>query len=272
MSDNGYSTLTEKQSINSALKRMQGRVALIIGGGTGIGNATATLFSQEGASVCVMGRRTEPLDMTVKSIQKVGGHAVQYVGDATDEVQVQQAIKVAMDTFGNLDCLVNCAGIVNRTEEVTTMTVENWNNIIDTNLKSVFLTTKFFIQSLLANNRAGTIVNISSISAHISPPGYATSSASKAAILAYTRVNALQYAPYKIRCNCVSPGIIHTPMFYTGRSETNIDISIFDNMHPLRRIGQPIDVANAVLFLSSQESDWITGQELIIDGGFSISG
>jgi len=127
------------------------------------------------------------------------------------------------------------------------------------------------LQNMLDNNIKGTITNITSISAHRATSGYATYSASKGAVISYTRVIALQYASKGIRANCVSPGIILTPMTYVDRE--NFDDNSIDRLnqlHPLGRVGTPIDVAYTVLFLSSEESSWITGQDLIVDGGLSI--
>jgi len=150
------------------------------------------------------------------------------------------------------------------------MTDEEWHRMMDINIKGVFHTTRFVLHNMVENRRNGTIVNIASICAYRASSGYATYSASKGAVIAYTRVIALQYGKYGIRANCVSPGAVDTPMAYVDRTDFPGMISRLNEMHPLGRIGRPEDIACAVLFLSCDESAWITGQDLIVDGGLTI--
>jgi len=252
-------------------QRMLNKVAFITGGGTGIGAAIARLFAKEGASVLIIGRREDPLKFTCKEIEDFGGQASYFCGDITNSRHVQKAINFTNDSLGHITTLVNSAGVAKRNEDPTKLKETDWQFLINVNIKGVFYTTKYVLQNMLDNNIKGTITNITSISAHRATSGYATYSASKGAVISYTRVIALQYASKGIRANCVSPGIILTPMTYVDRE--NFDDNSIDRLnqlHPLGRVGTPIDVAYTVLFLSSEESSWITGQDLIVDGGLSI--
>jgi NAD(P)-dependent dehydrogenase (short-subunit alcohol dehydrogenase family) len=250
--------------------RLKDRVAFITGGGSGIGAAIARLFAQQGARVVVAGRRDEPLAAIVRAIEETGGQAACTSGDVTRLDDVQKMIHFTVDRYGSLDTLVNNAGVIRRTEKVEETTREQWDWLVDTNLKGVFHTTKLCLPFMMQSTR-GTIVNIASINAFVAAPGYATYCATKGGVVAYTRAVALQYAEYGIRANAISPGMVHTPMAYVDRPnfEEVVD-DIVERFYPLKRVGLPEDVAYAALYLASDEASWITGQNLVVDGGFSI--
>lgn len=251
--------------------RMEGRIALITGGGTGIGAAVARLFAREGASVVVTGRREEPLIGVVESIRTSGGRASHCAGDVARMEDAERMVETAHREFGPVDALVNNAGVLSRVEDPATLTDEQWDWQMDTNVRGAFHLTKFAIPDMVAN-RHGTIVTIASLNAHVGSPGYGTYSATKGALVAYSLVLAMQYAQMGIRSNTVSPGIVDTPMASVDRPDFEGMRARLDALHPLGRIGTPEDVANAVLFLSCGESAWVTGQDLVVDGGFSVRG
>lgn len=252
--------------------KMAGRVVFITGGGTGIGAASAELLAREGGKVVIFGRREEPLKGTVDRIKASGGEASYVAGDVSVLNDVQKAIEYSEKTYGPVDALVNNAGVAKITEDPVQMTDAEWEEIIHINLMGVFHTVKFVLGSLVAGHKPGTIVNIASISAHRGSPGYATYSASKAGVIAYTRVVAMQYAKDRIRVNSISPGMVLTDMTKVGRNLTPEVVKELHEINPLGRMGKPEDVAKMVLFLSSEDSEWITGQDFVVDGGLIALG
>ena len=251
-------------------KRMEGRIALITGGGTGIGKAIAILFSEEGAKVVISGRRKDPLEQTVNELTSKGHDVAFITGDVSIMSDAEKMVKFTAEHFGGFDTLVNSAGVISRTEQVETTSDKEWNWQMDINLKGVFHTTKHSLFYMMRQGK-GSIVNIGSISANLAAPGYATYCATKGGVLAYTRVIALQYAKYGIRANVVSPGMVQTPMSYVDRPNFDEMVDkIVEDLYPIKRVGLPIDVAYAVLYLASDEAGYVTGQNLIVDGGFSI--
>lgn len=250
--------------------RLKDRVAFITGGGTGIGAAIANLFAQEGARVVIAGRRSEPLEAVVRAIKDAGGHAAFTCGDVAKLDDAQAMIRFTVDQYGSIDTLVNNAGVIRRTEKVEETTEEQWDWLLDTNLRGVFHTIKFCLPFMM-QSKNGAIVNIASINAFVAAPGYATYCATKGGVIAYTRAVALQYAQYGIRANAISPGMVHTPMAYVDRPNFEEVVNdIVEKFYPLKRVGLPNDVAYAALYLASDEASWITGQNLVVDGGFSI--
>jgi len=249
---------------------MKNCVALITGGGTGIGEAIAKLFAKEGAKVVISGRRSEPLATTVQAIKDADGHAVYISGDVSSMDDARRMVSFTVDQYGWIDTLVNNAGVIRRTEKVEETTEEEWNWLVDINLKGIFHTTKFCLPFMMERKK-GAIVNIGSINAFLAAPGYATYCATKGGVVAYTRAIALQYAKYGIRANVISPGMIHTPMAYVDRPnfEELVD-DIVERFYPIKRVGLAEDVAYAALYLASDEAGWVTGQNLTVDGGFSI--
>lgn len=247
--------------------RLEGRIALVTGGGTGIGRATAERFAGEGASVMISGRRQPPLEETATAIVAAGGKAAFCTGDVAVEADARRMVDATVETFGGLDILVNNASVVRRGEDIRQTTTEEWDRDLDINLKGVFLTTKHALPHL--EKRKGCIVNLSSQLAFIAVPGYATYCATKGGVVAFTRAIAMDAAGSGVRANCVCPGLVDTAMARVDRPDFDQRLAEFEKLHPLGRIGQPEDIANAILFLASDEASWITGQALIVDGGFS---
>ena len=247
--------------------RLEGKVALISGGARGMGATEAKMFAREGAKVVIgdvleeEGRRTEA------EINETGGECIYIQLDVTDESQWKNAVSEAVARFGKLDILVNNAGIF-RTERVEETSGALWDQVMEINAKGVFLGTKAAIPEM-RKAEGGSIINISSGLALVGSNRAAAYAASKGAVRLFTKSTAIQYAKDGIRANSVHPGIIETPMTLPTILNTEEDREQSAARHPLGRIGQPQDIAYGVLFLASDESSFITGSELVIDGGMT---
>jgi len=246
--------------------RLENKVALISGGARGMGAVEAKMFVQEGAKVVIGDVLDEDGKQTEAEINEAGGECVFVHLDVTDETAWQDAVAAAVDRFGKLDILVNNAGIA-RINNVEDTTSDEWDLVMDINAKGVFLGTKAAIPEIRKTG-GGSIVNISSIAGLT---GGRTSSyvASKGAVRLLTKSSAIQYAGEGIRCNSVHPGVIETPMTTPMMLNTQKGRNLNVSRHPLGRVGQPEDIAYGVLFLASDESSFMTGSELIIDGGLT---
>jgi cyclopentanol dehydrogenase len=253
--------------VQEAHMRLGGKVALISGGARGMGAAEARLFAREGARV-VVGDVLEAEGRGVEAEVAVkGGEAVFVRLDVTREADWQAAVALAEQRFGKLDVLVNNAGI-SAAGRVENTTVEAWDRVMDVNAKGVFLGTKAAIPAMRRAG-GGSIVNISSqlglVGMDISSPQY---TASKGAVRLLTKTTALQYAKEKIRANSVHPGPIVTAMTERRRADPDAYALMLSRI-PLGRFGEPEEVAHAVLYLASDESAFVTGSELVIDGGWT---
>lgn len=254
--------------------RLAGRRALITGGGTGIGRATAVLFGREGAKVMVSGRRRPELEETVGEVQRGGGTAGYVQGDVSTQRDAEQMVEQTAATLGGLDILVNNAGIIVRNASVTAVSIEDWERVLNIDLTGVFLVSKFALQHMVKAGHGGTIVNVSSVSGIMADANSAPYNAAKGGLNLLTKNMALDYAPRGIRVNAVCPGRIATPMpksrLKPGEDWEHVLRQWGQNI-PLGRVGQPEDVAQAILFLASDEAAWITGATLVVDGGSTIS-
>jgi cyclopentanol dehydrogenase len=247
--------------------RLAGKVALISGGARGMGAAEARLFAREGARVVI----ADVLDTEARAVEAdvaaKGGEVASVRLDVTREAEWEQAVALAVARFGRLDVLVNNAGIgaAGRVEDTT---ADAWDQVMDVNAKGVFLGTKAAIPAMRRAG-GGSIVNISSqlglVGMDDSSPQY---TASKGAVRLLTKTTALQYAREGIRCNSVHPGPIVTPMTERRRADPAVYQRMLSRI-PLGRYGQPEEVAYAVLYLASDESAFVTGSELVIDGGWT---
>ena len=243
--------------------KFSGKVVIITGGSRGIGKATANLFAKEGASVVITAKNNARLQSAAKELGVVG-----FVGDIRRRDDVENVVKKTLDEFGKIDILVNNAGIFPDVKPLHETSEEEWNEIIDTNLTGQFRFTKAVIPHMMKNG--GCIVNVSSDAGLKSFENFEADSysATKAALIHLTKTWAIEYAKYKIRVNCICPGIVETDMTEPYlRTEADRAMAIAE--HPIGRIGNPEDVAKAILYFASEDSSWITGAILPVDGGIT---
>ncbi len=262
--------------------RLDGKVAIITGAGRGIGRATALRFAREGAAVVVNDVDKEPAEETAAEILSWGGRAVVSLDNTVDLEAARRLVQLAVDAFGKLDILINNAGIT-RDRTFHNMTDELWDFVLDVNLKTAFHTTlaampymrevaKRELQEKGAVSYHRKIHFTSSVAALMGNPGQANYSAAKGALIALTKTLAKELAPFRINVNCVAPGFIETRL--TAEKEEGGEIGIPKPIRdmaiatiPIGRTGKPEDVANAHLFLASEEADFITGHVLVVSGG-----
>ena len=247
--------------------RLKGKVAIISGGARGMGAAEAKLFAREGAKVIICDVLEDEGRQTEAEINEVGGDAVFVKLDVTSQDEWENAVNTAIERFGKLDILVNNAGIIVQST-IEDMTVELWDKVMDVNAKGVFLGTKTAIP-YMKEAGGGSIVNISSISGIVGQDNVnAGYNASKGAVRIFTKAAAVQYAKENIRVNSIHPGPIATPMTAEGRADPE-RVALTAERTPLGRYGEPEEVANAVLFLASDEASYVTGSEIVVDGGYT---
>jgi NAD(P)-dependent dehydrogenase (short-subunit alcohol dehydrogenase family) len=251
-------------------KQFENKVVLVTGGTSGIGRATAVAFAREGAKVVVSGRRKAEGAETVTLVEKAGGQGLFVQADVSDEEQVKKLVQATVDHFGRLDIAFNNAGIEG-IAPLTEATVAQYDQIFNINVKGVFLSLKYEIPAMLKTG-GGSIVNTSSIAGTIGMPGAGIYIASKHAVNGLTKTAALEVAKQGIRVNTVSPAAIQTDMLdrFLGDEEQAKKKEYFAGMHPVGRIGKPEEIASAVLYLSSPGASFITGHDLIVDGGFTV--
>ena len=251
--------------------RLEGKVALISGGARGMGAAEAKLFSREGAKVVIADVLEDAGRQTEAEINETGGDAIFVRLDVTSADDWDAAVARAVEQFGKLDVIVNNAGVSSRVS-IEDTTVEEWDRVMDINAKGVFLGTKAAIAQMKAQGGGGSVINISSISGNIGQENVAAAyNSSKGAVRIFSKSAAVQYAPDGIRVNTIHPGPIQTPMTRAGweGADTFGDSDYVPNdTAPLGRYGKPEEVAYGALYLASDESSYVTGAELVIDGGY----
>ncbi len=249
--------------------RLKDRTALITGAGSGIGRATALLFAREGATVAVADLNESAALETVDMIKQQGGGAAAVSGDVSDPDSARSMVEGALGALGHIDILFNNAGIghVGTLHETE---VDDWDRVINVHLRGVFLVSKYTIPQML-ERRSGVIINMSSTIAHIGLQKRAVYTAAKGGILSLTRSMAVDYAPYNIRVNAICPGTIYTPFVesYLKRSYSDPEKALegIKARQLTGELGRPEDVAYAALYLASDESKFMTGADLTIDGG-----
>ena len=246
--------------------RVEGKVALVSGGARGIGAATAKLLAREGAAVVLADVLEEEGKATEAEISERGGRATFLILDVTDEENWQRVIDATVATYGKLDVVVNNAGISGRTT-VEETEAETWDRVMAVNGKGVFLGTKLAIPELRKSG-GGSIINISSIYGIVGSETSAAYHASKGAVRIFTKAAAIQYASEGIRVNSVHPGFVDSPMTAASHALPEVhDLRV--GRTPLGRMGTPEDIAAGILYLASDESSFVTGSELVIDGGMT---
>jgi NAD(P)-dependent dehydrogenase (short-subunit alcohol dehydrogenase family) len=255
--------------------RLSGKGAIVTGAASGFGRATALLFASEGARVIVADLDEAKGKETVQDIADKGGEAALFVGDISEQSVAYDMVQDAVARFGLLNVLVNNAGISQRAElgRSWDSPEEQWDRVIKNNLRSVYVCSRAAIPAMISAG-SGSIVNVASIAASVSVGGSAYAAA-KGGMLSYTRHIAVELAP-TVRANCVSPGFMRTPMSTGERdgltpAETEERMAQFASFNPMHRAGSVDDIANAILFFASDESSYVTGRELVVDGGHLVS-
>jgi NAD(P)-dependent dehydrogenase (short-subunit alcohol dehydrogenase family) len=247
------------------MSQFVGKVVLITGGNAGIGRAAALEFANQGAKVVVSGRREKEGREVIAEIKALGGKAIFVKTDVSKESDVKAMIEQTLATFGRLDCAFNNAGIVQAPTPLPDQTEETYDQIMDINVKGVWLSLKDEIPAMLKTG-GGAIVNNSSVGGLV---GFATAPvyvASKHAVIGLTKSVALEYATQHVRVNAVAPGTIETRMFRDFAPEVR---QMLESAHPMGRIGQPEEIASTVVWLCSDGASFVTGQTVPIDGGYT---
>jgi len=245
--------------------KLEGKVALVTGGGRGIGREIALLFGREGADVVLCDVNLADAQAVQKEIEAMGRRAMSFETDVTDFKKVEEMVNLILDNLRRIDILVNNAGIT-RDNLLLRMSEEDWDKVLAVNLKGVFNGTKA-VSRVMVKQRGGKIINIASIIGIMGNAGQANYAASKGGIISFTKSVARELASRNVNANAIAPGFIQTAM--TDRLKPDQRDAMLANI-PLNRLGVPADVAQACLFLASSDADYITGQTLVVDGGMSM--
>lgn len=248
-------------------QEFKNKVVLVTGAGSGIGKATALLFSRKGAIVVVSDVAEKSGNDTLRQIKEEGGNSIFIKTDVSKSEDVFQMIQTTVDTFGSLDIAFNNAGIGGEANAIADMSIEGWNHIIAVNLNSVFYCLKYEL-AVMEKQGSGAIVNMSSILGQV---GFAQSAgyvSAKHGVVGLTQNGALEYAPKGIRINAVGPGFIKTPLLTNNGLDENVQNSVLVPLHPIGRLGLAEEVAELVVWLSSEKASFITGSYYPIDGGY----
>jgi NAD(P)-dependent dehydrogenase (short-subunit alcohol dehydrogenase family) len=252
---------------------MRDKVALITGASSGIGRATAEAFAAKGAKVVLAARREDELSALASEIEGKGGKASFVITDVSVAQDVGRMVTHTLETFGRLDYAVNNAGIEGQFAGVVDLAEEEWDRVLDINLKGVFLCLKYEARAMIARGHGGAIVNVGSINSFLGFASGAAYVSSKHGLIGLTTSVSAELAPQGIRVNIVCPGIIMTPMHQRGRvllGDEIYDTVLQQRVHT-RRAGRPEEIANTVVFLCSDEASYITGTTLTPDGGFTLT-
>ena len=243
--------------------RLRGKVAIVTGGGSGIGRGIAVAFAREGANIVIAGRDSKKLDAVSKEI---GPACLAHAADVSKREDIQKLVAAAAEKFGAVHILINNAGIL-LPGGAEAVSEEDWDQTFNVNVRGLWLLSREVLPHLRAAG-GGSIVNIGSVLSLVAARNRVAYGASKGAVLAMTRAMALDHAPEKIRVNCICPGIVETEMvarFSMDEAARRQRIA----MHPMGRFGQPEDIAQAAVFLASDESAWLTGAAFPVDGGYT---
>ena len=257
-------------AVGKSVTRLSGKVALITGGGTGIGRAIALAFAREGASVAVAARRLEKLKEVTAAIEKDGGQAIALECDVTRAKDAERAVHETAKRFGKLDVLVNNAGTLS-VSTVENITEEDWDRVMTVNLKGPFLLSRAALQEFRKAG-GGAIVNIGSILGLVAMQNRAAYCASKGGVTMLTKAMALDHAHENVRVNCICPSIVETELvkgLFDDSPQGKALRKAREGTIPLGRFGKPMDVAELAVFLASEESSWITGAAIPLDGGLT---
>ena len=249
--------------VQGATMRLEGKTVIITGGGSGIGLACTRLFCDEGAQVAIIGRRQDRLESAAK---EVGGQVLAVTGDLTNNSDLDRLVTETLTAFGKIDIVVNNGGVFTGSPVHETKD-EDWDSIMDVNMRSVFQLTKRVLPHMI-ERKSGNFIHISSILGLVAVPGVAAYNVSKGALLQFNRSLAVEYGPVGIRSNAVCPGLVKTEMTEGLMSDEEL-MKEWSRDYPIGRFGAPQDIANACLYLASDESSFVTGVALPVDGGFT---
>jgi len=252
------------------MANLAGKVAIVTGASSGIGHATAKSFADEGASVVVTARRQHELDALVGDIVDGGGRAVAVAGDVADPDLARRLVAVAVERFGGLDVAFNNAGTLGEIGPIADLSLEAWRAALDTNLTGAFLGAKYQLPAMVARGGGSLIFTSTFVGYSAGFPGMAAYAAGKAGLVGMTRVLAAEFGPQRIRVNAILPGGTDTPM---GRAVADSEEarSFVAGLHALKRMATPDEIARSVVYLASDQSSFVTGAALMVDGGVSIS-
>lgn len=251
-------------------KRLEGKVALVTGASSGIGRATALLFAAEGGKVVAGARRASELDRLVTEIQAAGGEAVALAGDVRSEAYAQALVDLAVRRFGRLDIAFNNAGTLGESGPSTGISEAGWNEALGINLTGAFLGAKHQIAQMLKNGGGSVIFTSTFVGHTVGFPGVAAYAASKAGLIGLTQALAAEFGPQGVRVNAVLPGAVDTNM-YRAMNDTAESQAFIRNLHALKRVATPAELARSVLYFASDDSSFVTGTASLIDGGVSIT-
>lgn len=254
--------------MNKIEKSLEGKVAIVTGASSGIGKSTAMLLSREGAKVVLADVNTSEGKITLDEIRADGGKALFIATDVSNSENVQNLIRQTIKTFGRIHILFNNAGIDPRAGRIDEIDESTWDNVININLKSAFLCIKYCVPHMIQGG-GGAIVNNSSLLSSLVLPGAAAYCTSKAGLIGLTKSAALDLVKFNIRVNAICPGSIDTPLMWSGVSDSNLSMvrKLAEDAEPIGRLGRPDEVAKTVLFLVTENSSFITGAEITVDGG-----
>jgi len=267
---NNVSITTKMMDHMKSAGRLAGKVAIVTGASSGIGEATAKLFAEEGAQVVVGARRAAELNHLVDEIEACGGKAVALPGDVCDEAYARALVHLAETTFGGLDIAFNNAGTIGGMGPTIEVSAASFVETVTTNLVAAFLGAKCQLPAMLRRG-AGSLIFTSSIAGHtVGFPGVASYSASKSGLIGLTQSLAAEFGPRNIRVNAILPGAVDTPM-YRQMNATAEAQGFIANLHAFKRVSSPEELARAVLYLASDDASFMTGAAMIVDGGTSIN-
>lgn len=252
------------------MNRLTNKVAIITGASAGIGRAAAKLFAAEGASLVIGARRAAELESLVAEIEAAGGQAVSLAGDVRSEEYAKALVALAVDKYGRLDIAFNNAGVLGEAGPSTDVSEAGWNDALAINLTGSFLGAKHQIAQMLKNGGGSIIFTSTFVGYSVAFPGVAAYAASKSGLIGLTQALAAEYGPHNIRVNAILPGAVDTDM-YREMNNTPEKTAFVTQLHALKRVATPEELARSVLYLASDDASFVSGTASLVDGGLSIT-
>jgi NAD(P)-dependent dehydrogenase (short-subunit alcohol dehydrogenase family) len=251
--------------------RLDGKVAVITGAASGIGRGTALCFAKEGAAVVAADLNSQGGEAVIGEIASAGGRAVFQHTDVSSEPAIKSAVERAVKEYGHLDIMFNNAGLVGAVGPIEAVSADDWDRTVAVLLRSVFLGIKYAVEPMRKAG-GGSIISTSSVASFLPFPYGAAYAASKGAVISLSRAAALQLGRDRIRVNCICPGVVSTPIWgvMPGMDDPAVLEEVLGHAQTIPRVGKPEDIANMALFLAGDESQWVTGQAMVVDGGFTV--